>query len=162
MRERTLLAEQTYELTEDEAHEFFQTLDEFRANLTDKEELLLATMVVAAADPAEAEASLEKPLDERVVPSEEEQQGFAAKLDQLHDSLPGSQHLYLDALIGTAHRGDVDVEAYGWLWKDWIPASKVQQYRRMCQTQGGGHLYVFPPGKSKWRFVGCWSRGGGY
>jgi hypothetical protein len=163
MATKTSLSEQEQGLNEADAQEFFRRLDEFKETLNDKEKLLLASMVVAAAeDGAQGEAPQEQDLDESKLPDEQEGEAFADKLNQFHDNLPDNLHLYLDSLIGkTFLKDEAEVQGYHWLFAGWVPMTQVSAYKAYCYEQGGDYWRVFPARPVRyqgkwWRKVGCW------
>jgi len=146
--------------SETELAEFQQKLTDFEATLTPGEKQQLAGMIVLATD-AQDEEETKKVSGETTLPSDEEMDAFAKKLDEFHDSLPGEQHRVLDAIVGHAWAGDADdVQGYYYIWSGWINANRRswRSYWRACDYQGGD-LYNWGTANYGGRIVrnvGCW------
>ncbi|CAN5227257.1 hypothetical protein BH09ACT13_BH09ACT13_05820 [soil metagenome] len=145
------------ELSEQDADEFFTQLNAFRDTLADKEKVVLATMVVEAIDGTDAPTGDGPTTMEP--PTAEETDAFAEKLDKFHDSLPGDQHLFLDAILGKswfAH--EAEVEGYHWrlldtrIIKNW----QWQGYKEACGAVGGDRADWTKWRGSPRRRVACW------
>jgi hypothetical protein len=144
-------------LTEEDAKDFFERLDEFRKGLSEKEQAILAVMVVEAAGDdiptpeAEGEGQVSPPTDEEV-------HAFLEKLNRFHDELPGEQPLYVDQILAkTWFKDQSEVQGYhwrqigGWLW---IPNQHRDEFIAACRSvggdavqfrrrrPGGGHVYA--------------------
>lgn len=154
----------TVELGEEDANDFMERLDEFRATLPDQEQAILAVMALEAAGesiPATGEGTLSEPTDEEMA-------AFAAKLDRFHDELPGNQHLYVDHMLAkTWFVEQAEVQGYGWeLIGKWflIPKKNLPAWRAACaDPEIGGEGYALrrkvggkpaPPGKT---YFGCFN-----
>lgn len=142
------------ELTDQESEKFFEKLDEFRETLTDKEQIMLAVMVVEATDDAEAPASDGQA--EAEPPTEAELDAFAGKLTEFHDSLEGNQHLLIDTMLGkTWFKHEAEVEGYYWLPEPRrIPNRQWAAYVRACAAAGG--KVTWSRSGAGHRNVACW------
>ncbi|MBA2641537.1 MAG: hypothetical protein H0U82_01255 [Actinobacteria bacterium] len=76
-------------------------------------------------------------------PTADETDAFAEKLDKFHDSLPGDQHLFLDAILEKSwFAPEAEVEGYHWIL-GWILEPRIiknsqwQAYKQACSTAGG-------------------------
>ncbi|CAN5227408.1 hypothetical protein BH09ACT13_BH09ACT13_05830 [soil metagenome] len=129
------------ELTEQDADEFSDQLAAFHDTLDEKEQVLLARLVVEASDgelpPSDKSGTLEPP-------TEDEFDAFAEKLSRFHDTLAGDQHLFLDEMLGkTWFAAEAEVEGYHWrllaVWKSTDPVP-YGGYRDLCRRAGGDRL----------------------
>ncbi len=154
------MAQEIQTPSETELAEFQQALTEFETTLTPGEKQQLAAMIVLATD-AKDEEETTKVSGETKLPSDEEIDAFAKKLNTFHDSLPGEQHRVLDSIVGHAFADDADdVQGYYYIWSGWINANRGtwRRYWRACDYQGGD-LYNWGTANYGGRIVrnvGCW------
>jgi hypothetical protein len=149
-----------------EVDDFWRRLREFSDSLSERErELLAMTVVAGAAWPVSTPIEEEKEQATDGAPADEELEAFAEKLDQFHDSLPGEQHQVLDGIVGMAYFSEeMDVQPYGWLFQGYIPANKLNYYKKLCWNYGGNKFYWSDPiaaGGKKFRKIGCLKGPGG-
>jgi hypothetical protein len=140
--------------SEQETEEFFQRLDEWRKSLSDREQYILASLVVHAADGQEGEDTQS---EAQIEPTDEELDAFADRLDQFHDEL-GDKHVLLDGiLLRSVHRDDkADVEGYQWAWFMIVPAPTVRSFQKVCTQLGGRPMRPQRlRGNRRYRAVGC-------
>ncbi len=158
---------------EQDIEEFQRKFDEFFKNLSEREKLQAASVVVNAAEEDGSEEAQQVGENQDMEPlSEEEIEEFADKLNGFHDGLPEGQHEILDSMVATAfvHEGsegdEEDVQGNVWLWHRWInwnsPTFRNWQmyYGDWCQGQGGrlyrtGHWQNASGSREYYRY-GCW------
>jgi hypothetical protein len=144
------------ELGEEDFGEFTAKLDEFRDGLSDKEKVALALIVVGAMD---GEPSTGSEPGDIEAPSDEEMDAFAEKLNAFHDSLPGSQHLFLDAMLGkTWFSDEAEVQGYHWVLLDrrMVQNWDLEAYRRACARIGGDYITWQRRPWAHRKPVACW------
>jgi hypothetical protein len=140
--------------TEEDAEAFYDRLEQFRETLSEGEQKILARMVVDASDGDGASSTAEAGTEE---PSEDDIDSLADKLNQLHDELPGNQHLVLDALVGkTMLKDAADVEGYHWLFIRTVPNRRIGAWRAYCGQIGGDTFVQRWRPRGGHRTVGCW------
>jgi hypothetical protein len=159
---KTNVPEQTEnaQLEEQEIEDFFQRLDQFRDSLPEKEQVMLAALVVEATGKGEeadkAQQENPKSLDP---PTDEEFDAFAEKLNQFHDSLEGDQHLVLDAMLGkTWFQHEAEVEGFYWRLLDTrvITNRQLPAYINACGAVGGDRVTWVRRMGGGHRRVACW------
>lgn len=149
------------ELSKADAREFYDRLDAFGETLGEKERVLLAVMVVEAlAGEEEAPAAEEAATIEP--PTEDEFTTFAKKLSEFHDSLPGDQHLLVDAMLAkTWFRDQAEVEGFHWRLLDRrrVGYRQFRAYEKACLAAGGDQATWSSPklqGYDGGLRVACW------
>jgi hypothetical protein len=159
---KTNVPEQTdqAQLSEQETEEFFDKLDAFRDSLPEKEQVMLAALVVEATDRGEEadKAQQENPTSMEP-PTDAEFDSFADKLNQFHDSLPGDQHLLLDSMLGkTWFQHEAEVEGFYWRLLDvrTITNRQLGPYIRACGSVGGDRVTWVRRAGGGHRRVACW------
>ena len=151
-----LQEEGTAALSEQEQDDFFERLDQFRESLSDREQIMLAVLVVEATDDAEAPSSNGQ--SEAEPPTEAELDAFAEKVNQFHDTLPGNQHLMLDTMLGkTWFQHETEVEGYYWvpIHRARISNRQWSAYAYACNSAGGRATWAKWRGSGH-RNVACW------
>jgi hypothetical protein len=150
--------------SEQDMQEFQGKFDEFFENLSDREKLQTASVVVLATQEVTDEESIEE--NQTVEPlSEEEIGAFVAKLDGFHDSLPEGQHQILDSMVARTFVHDIPEEELDDVqgnvlylrWSRWVPYNRYQDqwinyYKNYCNNQGG----VLRQGMSTRNASGVW------
>ena len=147
---------ETVELSDEDADDFLERLDAFRVGLSDKEQALLALMVFEAAGEDPPAAKGEGDLS---VPTDEETDAFLEKLDRFHDDLPGSQHLYVDQLLGaTVFKHEAEVRGYQTRIGPWFRIKHWQReaFERACYRAGGDLVRYEWRGGGAHRWAACY------